>query len=80
MSDAKVVAASTLLQDDRAQYKQTLGKFLSSSGGAKKTGEKAARPGEGKGAVLGSDDTDSGDGEVYAKKVSAARDEEKEKI
>ena len=52
---------------------------MSSSGGAKKTGDKAARPGEGKATGAGSDDTDSGE-DLYAKKIGAAHDEEKEKI
>ena len=52
---------------------------MSSSGGAKKK-EKATRPGEGKGGMTGSDDTDSAEDEIYAKKILGARDEEKEKI
>ena len=52
---------------------------MSSSGGTKKK-EKSARPGEGKGGLMGSDDTDSAEDEMYAKKILGARDEEKEKM
>lgn len=82
--DPKMAAPSTSanLMNDRAQYKQTLGKFLSSSGGTKKSGDSnKVRPGEGKKAT-GSDETDSGEDEMYTKKkgIAGARDEDKDKV
>lgn len=83
MPDPKMAAPATTatLLDDRAQYKQTLGKFLSSSGNTKKSGEgHKVRPGEGKKAD-DSDDTDSDEDEVYTKKKhGAGRDDDKEKV
>ena len=83
-SDPIMAAPSTSanLINDRAQYKQTLGKFLSSSGGTKKSGDSnKVRPGEGKKAA-GSDETDSGEDEMYTKKkgLASGRDEDKDKV